>query len=312
MPRKRSLKLRKYGEIFSVFLAFFLIDQLFEFDLTSWRSSVLFCIALFFSLKYGWKLGMIGFSLTVIYQMLFSLLNNMDILLLIYDTNQANWLFMTLIGSVLSGLFITSIQEQYKQLNEEHSEIKGNYHHLSKMNEVLEQSRNQLIKKIMEFENTPSTLSLLMRSIYDSKPDQIYEHLVQTLTTYFQTNEVFVYLREPGSNSFRMYEQVNQSTPLAKQCISIETSTFYKRLIEQKKVMMRDKTDEENAPLLAGVISIKDEVTSIIVMNQIAFERLTPYEMDVLQNLLYWTGDCLEHSGEALHIFYKKASVSTI
>ena len=120
MLRKKSVTLRKYGEIFSVFLAFFLIDQLFEFDLTSWRSSVLFCLALFFSLKYGWKFGIAGFSLTVIYQLLFSLLNNMDILLLIYDTSQANWLFMTLIGSVLSGFFMTSIQEQYKHLNEEH------------------------------------------------------------------------------------------------------------------------------------------------------------------------------------------------
>ena len=74
---------------------------------------------------------------------------------------------------------------------------------------------------------------------------------------------------------------------------------------------MRNKEDEENAPLLAGVISIKDEVASIIVIDRIAFERLTPYEMDVLQNLLYWTGDCLEHSGESLYMFHKKAIVST-
>lgn len=311
MLRKKSVTLRKYGEIFSVFLAFFLIDQLFEFDLTSWRSSVLFCLALFFSLKYGWKFGIAGFSLTVIYQLLFSLLNNMDILLLIYDTSQANWLFMTLIGSVLSGFFMTSIQEQYKHLNEEHHELKNHYHHVSKTIEVLEQSRNQLIKKIMEFENTPSTLSLLMRSIYDSQPDQIYARLVQTLTKYFQTDEVIVYLREPSSNFFKVYESINQSTMLTENHISIETSTFYKRLLEQKKVLMRNKEDEENAPLLAGVISIKDEVASIIVIDRIAFERLTPYEMDVLQNLLYWTGDCLEHSGESLYMFHKKAIVST-
>ena len=311
MLRKKSVTLRKYGEIFSVFLAFFLIDQLFEFDLTSWRSSVLFCLALFFSLKYGWKFGIAGFSLTVIYQLLFSLLNNMDILLLIYDTSQANWLFMTLIGSVLSGFFMTSIQEQYKHLNEEHHELKNHYHHVSKTIEVLEQSRNQLIKKIMEFENTPSTLSLLMRSIYDSQPDQIYARLVQTLTKYFQTDEVIVYLREPSSNFFKVYESINQSTMLTENHISIETSMFYKRLLEQKKVLMRNKEDEENAPLLAGVISIKDEVASIIVIDRIAFERLTPYEMDVLQNLLYWTGDCLEHSGESLYMFHKKAIVST-
>ena len=68
----------------------------------------------------------------------------------------------------------------------------------------------------MEFENTPSTLSLLMRSIYDSQPDQIYARLVQTLTKYFQTDEVIVYLREPSSNFFKVYESINQSTMLQK------------------------------------------------------------------------------------------------
>ena len=70
-------------------------------------------------------------------------------------------------------------------------------------------------------------------------------------------------------------------------------SNIYQRMFKQKAIAIRT-ADEFDVPLLIAPIQYDGKIQEVLVVQEIDFNRLTTYEMNVMQLILDWTGSRIE------------------
>ncbi|WP_421381627.1 hypothetical protein ACOJQI_20615 [Bacillus salacetis] len=290
--------LRKGLELSIAIAIIFSVEFFLGWDFDFWKSSLFLFLILLFSIQYGWKTGGASLATVMIYEVVMTWIKGSDVLLLFYDLDQAKWLMLYLVAFTVSGIFGTKFKERYNDLQDEFNDLEKESMTLKETVDVLEASRKTLVSKIYEYENTPARLFDLMKSIHSDNYEGIMGNMMDTLTEYFQTNDVRLYEMDRRSHSLKIKYKTKE-TDRNDDHILTGNSPFFKRLLTQKSVILRNSSDEENVPQIAGVISQNEEVTGVLAMNKVSLERLNPYELELLQTLLLWVSYCQEQISQS-------------
>ncbi|MFD2213990.1 hypothetical protein [Metabacillus endolithicus] len=294
MGNVSKLDFNKWSELIVSFLGLFVIDYFWTMDATFIRPSILLLFVVLCSIRYGLKMGGFCWAVSVIYQLVVSYLNGLDLLLLFVDFDQVKWIFLSLLAAIICGIFHTKYQEKHQIQQEELSELKQEYTELKETLNTLYQSREHLTAKILGFEKTPIYIYNMMKSLHHNHPDIVLDQLIKVVADYFGTKQVGIYMYDYGTNSLELSDYTSED--LTKNILLTEHSYFYKRLLKKQSVIFKNVTDEDNAPMIAGVIEKNGEIMAILCVNEVAFDRVNAYESEFLQCLLNWVSNCLEHA----------------
>ena len=84
--------------------------------------------------------------------------------------------------------------------------------------------------------------------------------------------------------------------------ISHNKSSFYKKLIDEKKTMIGNKREDVEAPLFGGVISINNKVCYVVIIEKIDFDYLNEQTVQFLDTLLSAISKKFEQDDEVVSV----------
>ncbi|MBN6186791.1 hypothetical protein JQN58_07255 [Aneurinibacillus sp. BA2021] len=290
--RQHSL-IRKYSELIFVLLIFMLLDWWTEMRFTAFQPSPTLFVALLFSLRYGWGVGLIGSLMTIAYAVGAASSRGEDILLLFFDFERAKWLLFHLFLGIIPGLFITNLREQYEAQYYRNQEIIEENRQLQRAVDKLSASRQTLEGKILESEQSIHVLLDIVRTLDASDPEAIITQAAKILADYFKAEEFGIYHLDQSGTALRLKVRMGESETI-KPTLFISDSRFYSRLLREKAVIMRRADDEATAPVLAGPILREGRIHEVLIISRIALERLTPQGVQFLHLLLELISDSTE------------------
>ncbi|TYR73413.1 hypothetical protein FZC79_18390 [Rossellomorea vietnamensis] len=282
-------------ELLGSFMVLFSIELLADIDFSFWKSAFILLVVLLFSLRYGWRLGAAALGTGILYLVGSEWVNGSDILLLFFDIEQAKWLMLFLSVYAVSAVIGTRQKERYNDLQDEFLEVKEELGEHQKTVELLEGSRQDLLRKIYEFEQTPETLLSLLKYIHSSTSDTTAKKLMAVIRKQFKAEDVRFYVLDERSNSMKLKYFLGDADESMEKYILIKNSLFFQTLLSKRKVLTRRLEDEGNVPLIAGAVTCDGQVSGVLTIGRVAFERLNPYDLELLQTLLDWTSYCQDH-----------------
>lgn len=290
--RQHSL-IRKYAELICVFLVFFLLDRWTELRFTGFQPAPTLFIALLFSLRYGWSIGLVSSLMTIAYIVGTVMVRGEDVLLLFFDFERAKWLLLHLVLGIIPGLFITNLREQYEAQYYRNQEVIEENRQLRRAVDRLSESRKILEGKILESEQSIHTLLEIMRALDARDPESTITQAAKILADFFKAEEFGIYHLDQSGTALRLKIRMGQSEKL-KPTLFISDSRFYSRLLREKTVIMRRADDEAFAPVLAGPILREGRIKDVLIISRIALDRLTPQSVQFLHLLLELISDNTE------------------
>ncbi|WP_226584150.1 hypothetical protein [Halobacillus litoralis] len=291
MKKKNDTK--KVFEVLLVFTIFFLIDALsnwFLFDLKP--SPILFALILF-SLMYGRSIGLFTYGLTLLYLIVVSLLRGKDILLLFFDIDKVKWLGFYLIVTLICTSFYHIYQRRYEQVTSQRKEIQIKLRKQNLKIHELKTSNKSLTNKVLTYHNTPKTIYHMFTEINQSDTEKVLASLIKVTINYFKSSAAAVYKVDTSRGLLQLDGDIENVGQHEDVLYYSEAPSFYQRLMNEP-VVFRNINDEEEAPLLAGIIPLENNWNFVLVLQQFDLERVNDYELQLLEHLLHWASYCIE------------------
>ncbi|MDQ0300122.1 hypothetical protein J2S78_002569 [Salibacterium salarium] len=286
--------IKKWGEFVALFGILGLFDYSIGFEPDFVRPVILLGVILLFSLAYGWKMGALSICASILYMIVNAVVSGHDMLLLFLDMNEAKWFILYIFVWGFCGFYSTAMQEKKEDLKDEHEELYRTNKELEESINTLAESRRDLRQKILEFEHSPKVMYERLNQIEISGPDVVIENVINVVSQHFKTSEVGFYIIDNATKSLKLHMSSLDKEGLSESILLTEKSCFYQRVINERNVLMKQKHDEENDPMVAGPLIEDEDVFGILVIKRMHFDFLQPFELEMLQCILDWASHCLD------------------
>ena len=125
MHYSQSKKYRSLIEALFIIALLSVYDYYSPIQMTSLHPGPLLFIIMFFSLKYGWKIGILLFFSALAYVSAEHYIQQRDLLLLFIDYGQFKWILLYLTTAIACGFYSTTTREKYQDLLYEIEEVKS-------------------------------------------------------------------------------------------------------------------------------------------------------------------------------------------
>ncbi|WP_028402664.1 hypothetical protein [Ectobacillus panaciterrae] len=290
MYHRQDRAIRKLIEVVIVFLAVFFIDSLIAADVRN-QPSPFIIIILLFSLRYGWKTGLLTFLFTLGYYVIAEIQNGGDVLLLFYNTSESKWFFLYFFLAITAGVMRTAWQERYEDLHFINEEMKTELSSVQKAAAQLIATNKVLEQRLLQSETSISSVYQMMKALDQENIEIVTNEAISILSSYFQANAFGIYHVDSSQRTLRIKLRLGN---LPQTIFMDEAKTFYHRLFTEKKITVKRSTDEAAAPVIAGPIVIHGRIRQILIIWRMDFYHLTEHNL----HLLYWLLQIISDSAE--------------
>ncbi|MET3682898.1 K+-sensing histidine kinase KdpD [Alkalibacillus flavidus] len=319
MIYRQTSTIRKILEVLIVFIGLGVLDQYFEMEMREWILNPFLLALLLFSLRYGLMIGLLGFLFTIVYYSVDTVWSGGDVFLLYYDNTLFTEIFFLLIIVVIGGLYGTSFKERYDTLSDKNAEIKEENEEIKDVLALMEDSQRSMQNQVLESEYTLKRIYEVGKALDQPTPDLVRNEAISVISDLFGAEEIAIYHMDSSRIAMRLKERKGPEEVFPQTVFINEDTLMYRRLLSNKTVTIRTIDDEDDAPLLAGPIMWGNEVQDILIINDLEFDRMTRYQIQILSLILDWLSNRIEKSHESVmkeeememfpgtHIYYKDA-----
>ncbi len=270
-----------------------LLDYMFSLSISKWTIDPLIFYILLFSLRYGLLGSFVSFLFTLGYHLLFLAVEGSDILLFLYDQQELMWIVFHFLVAVTAGMFSTSFQERYLSLRLRQEEVTEENTRLLETLETLRLAQDTMQKKLLDSNHTLTKIYKIGTDLDQSVADIVRDKLVSTFEQSFKAKHLAIYHVDASRRTLRLHVRFGDKEKLPQTLFIDPESNIYQRMFKQKAIAIRT-ADEFGVPLLIAPIQYDGKIQEVLVVQEIDFNRLTTYEMNVMQLILDWTGSRIE------------------
>lgn len=270
-----------------------LLDYMFSLSISKWTIDPLIFYILLFSLRYGLLGSFVSFLFTLGYHLLFLAVEGSDILLFLYDQQELMWIVFHFLVAVTAGMFSTSFQERYLSLRLRQEEVTEENTRLLETLETLRLAQDTMQKKLLDSNHTLTKIYKIGTDLDQSVADIVRDKLVSTFEQSFKAKHLAIYHVDASRRTLRLHVRFGDKEKLPQTLFIDPESNIYQRMFKQKAIAIRT-ADEFGVPLLIAPIQYDGKIQEVLVVQEIDFNRLTTYEMNVMQLILDWTGSRVE------------------
>ncbi|UOY92216.1 hypothetical protein MUG87_17550 [Ectobacillus sp. JY-23] len=296
MYYKQSNKMRIYAEMILLFLAVFWVDMLFSLQLTTLQPSPFLFLILLFSLRYGWRAGIVSFGFILAYVTALEVMARGDVVVMLYKLLSNQWMFVYLFIAIFVGATRTAWKERYDDLyfvnDEQKKELQSAQRavaQLKKTNEVLEQ-------RLLQSEMSIGSVYGMIRALDQDNIEFVTNKAMSILTSYFKANDFGIYHADTSGRALRVKVRKGSQEALPQTIFLDEAERFYERLFTEKKLVVKRESDEAAAPVIAGPIVVNGEIRQVLIIQSMDFYQLTEHNIQLLHWLLRMISDALERA----------------
>ncbi|MGX8176322.1 hypothetical protein ACWS7L_02395 [Exiguobacterium artemiae] len=283
----------KWIEMIVSILIIGLLDYMFSLSISKWIIDPLIFYILLFSLRYGLLGSFVSFLFTLGYHLLFLAVEGSDILLFLYDQQELMWIVFHFLVAVTAGMFSTSFQERYLSLRLRQEEVTEENTRLLETLEALRLAQDTMQKKLLDSNHTLTKIYQIGTDLDQSVADIVRDKLVSTFEQSFKAKHLAIYHVDASRLTLRLHVRFGDKEKLPQTLFIDPESNIYQRMFKQKAIAIRT-VDEFDVPLLIAPIQYDGKIQEVLVVQEIDFNRLTTYEMNVMQLILDWTGSRIE------------------
>ncbi len=283
----------KWIEMIVSILIIGLLDYMFSLSISKWIIDPLIFYILLFSLRYGLLGSFVSFLFTLGYHLLFLAVEGSDILLFLYDQQELMWIVFHFLVAVTAGMFSTSFQERYLSLRLRQEEVTEENTRLLETLEALRLAQDTMQKKLLDSNHTLTKIYKIGTDLDQSVADIVRDKLVSTFEQSFKAKHLAIYHVDASRRTLRLHVRFGDKEKLPQTLFIDSESNIYQRMFKQKAIAIRT-ADEFDVPLLIAPIQYDGKIQEVLVVQEIDFNRLTTYEMNVMQLILDWTGSRIE------------------
>lgn len=283
----------KWIEMIVSILIIGLLDYMFSLSISKWTIDPLIFYILLFSLRYGLLGSFVSFLFTLGYHLLFLAVEGSDILLFLYDQQELMWIVFHFLVAVTAGMFSTSFQERYLSLRLRQEEVTEENTRLLETLEALRLAQDTMQKKLLDSNHTLTKIYQIGTDLDQSVADIVRDKLVSTFEQSFKAKHLAIYHVDASRRTLRLHVRFGDKEKLPQTLFIDPESNIYQRMFKQKAIAIRT-ADEFDVPLLIAPIQYDGKIQEVLVVQEIDFNRLTTYEMNVMQLILDWTGSRIE------------------
>lgn len=283
----------KWIEMIVSILIIGLLDYMFSLSISKWIIDPLIFYILLFSLRYGLLGSFVSFLFTLGYHLLFLAVEGSDILLFLYDQQELMWIVFHFLVAVTAGMFSTSFQERYLSLRLRQEEVTEENTRLLETLEALRLAQDTMQKKLLDSNHTLNKIYKIGTDLDQSVADIVRDKLVSTFEQSFKAKHLAIYHVDASRRTLRLHVRFGDKEKLPQTLFIDPESNIYQRMFKQKAIAIRT-VDEFDVPLLIAPIQYDGKIQEVLVVQEIDFNRLTTYEMNVMQLILDWTGSRIE------------------
>lgn len=238
-------------------------------------------IALFFGIRQSIISVILTFSF-YLYGLQFSFGNFIPVILNV-DTflRLAQYIFM----GVVVGYTVDQLKANLAQTNIEKEYLENEYHELTEINDSNVMIKHQYEKRLISYKTSLPSLFAITNRLDSLDPEVIFSSIINVLVDVLETKTVSVYSFNNQNGYGRLISAKNtESIFVGKSFKLSDYKEFEKKMIENE-IFIGDQWTS-NTPSMAGPIFYKGHIIAIIVINQIAFESLNLYYINLFRTLI--------------------------
>lgn len=283
----------KWTEMLVSIFVIGIFDYIFNLSISDWAIDPLIFYILLFSLRYGLLGAFVSFTLTSIYHFMFLLSKGTDLLLFLYDTNELAWIVLHFFVAIFAGIFSTSFQERYQSLRIRQEEVVDENVQLKETVRQLELSQVEMRKKVLDSDYTLSKIYEIGLDLDQDLPDIVRDQLVRTLERSFYAKQIAIYHIDTSRRTLRLHVRSGDTARLPQTLFIDSGQGLYERMFKTGKLSLRS-ADETDVPLLVAPIRYDGAIQEVVVIQEVDFNKLRSYEMNMMQLILDWAGTRIE------------------
>ncbi|WP_214747005.1 MULTISPECIES: GAF domain-containing protein [unclassified Exiguobacterium] len=269
------------------------LDYMFNLSILKWTIDPLIFYILLFSLRYGLLGAFASFLFTMIYHLSSLAWAGEDVLLFVYDRGELSWIILHFLVAISCGMFSTSFQERYLSLRLRQEEVTEENERLRDTLEKLRVAQEAMRNKVLESNHTLTNIYRIGTELDQSVADIVRDKLLQILQDSFDAKEIAIYHVDASRRTLRLHIRFGDKELLPQTMFIDPEQGIYQRMFQKQAIAIRT-IDETDVPLLIAPIRYDGRIQEVVVIQSIAFERLTNYEMHVMQLIVDWTGSRIE------------------
>ncbi|MFX3623161.1 MAG: hypothetical protein ACE3JP_03710 [Ectobacillus sp.] len=294
MYYEQSKTVRKLLETVIVFFMLFIIDLFMAADFRDIQPSPFLLIILLFSLRYGWKIGLVAFIFTLGYYVVAEVMAGGDMLLFFYNANESKWLLLYFFIAAIAGTMSTAWRERYDDLHFENQELQDSLASVKKAADQLTATNEILENRLLQAETSVASVYQMMRALDQDNLEIVTNEAASVLSSYFQAEAFGIYHVDSSKRALRIKVRLGNPESLPQTIFIDEAASFYERLFREKNVTVKRAGDAEAAPVIAGPIIIGGEIRQVLIIQKIDFYHMTEHNIQ----LLYWLLRIISDSAE--------------
>ncbi|MFD1735141.1 hypothetical protein ACFSCX_01060 [Bacillus salitolerans] len=276
--------IRKLIELFVLFILIFIIDSIVEFELIDIQPSPFILVLLLFSIRYGWRIGVLTFIITIVYFGLRTLISGEDLFLLFFETERRLQFIIFFIISIIAGAFSTSQRERYEDLHFRNEELRSTLENIESTIKDLSFTNKVLEERVIESETSIASVYQMTKLLDQDNLEIITDEAINILMNYFHAETFGIYHLDRSLRSMRIKVRKGNIDELPQSILLADSKDFYERLLMEKKITIKKASDPKSAPVIAGPIMRNGEIRQVLIIKQIDFYRLSEHGIQ----LLYW------------------------
>lgn len=192
----------------------------------------------------------------------------------------AQYIFMGIVIGYSVDQYKTRIREkdlEYEYLENEYNEIKE----INDDNIIIKQEYE---RRLLNSKTSLPKLYSIISQLGVLEPEKIFSAIVNVIKDVMDTNTVSVYVMNNKSNYARLVVSLNDESVFQGNSFNLNDFPKMKSTLFENEIYVGTQWDS-NEPSLAAPVFHKGQCIAIIIINQMAFQSLTLYQIDLFRTL---------------------------
>ncbi|MBP1967720.1 hypothetical protein [Paenibacillus aceris] len=278
-------------ELAVILATLIVISLVYRLDWLSWSLNPFMFVILYFSLRYGNRIGIataVGASLLHIVTYIQV---NGDLYGLFDRWDQAKWFICywgiaLFVGHVSSDLRFryNILADEYEENKQQLAKVEGSYNDLHVVKKALE-------TKVIGAQESLFTLYKIAKALDSEDSEIIFTDAVRLCKDLIQAGSIVIYRMNPSGDVLRLKVYYG-SEPQYPATVFLDKPSLYARVREEKSIQMRLESEPLDVPLFAGpLLDQNNRIVAIIGLNGLDFVNTNKYTLDLFRLILTWMGE---------------------
>ncbi|MCD7035756.1 hypothetical protein LRR81_16045 [Metabacillus sp. GX 13764] len=293
MIYEQSNTFRKFAEIFGAVFAITILLLIQQQPAPGLEDLLWSMVIVLISLRYGVYYGAVPFLWAIGFFVFQTYASNQDVLIVISDSLFFIKLALYFFLLLFCGLYSLSQKERYTDLQHIYEEMKDEKEEVEKTLQQVLGLHEKYKDRILHTENSYEVIFDMIEQLNHTDPEIIQDEAIKVIRKHFEAKKVILYYISRQGNTLRVKLRWGSFEEEAASILLADAPSLLKRTLQMGSVQFRQPDDDSASPAIAGPIFVGGSLRYIAAVDEPAFEKLSPQEIQWFTWCLRWAGDRL-------------------